>query len=72
VSAAVVEAPSALFAAARAGGMPRGRRSTLEELLESRWQAARAEGEAECPVCSATLQLEGSQARCRGCGATLS
>ena len=48
-----------------------GRRPTLEELLESRWRAVNAEGEADCPVCHATMHLEGEQARCGGCGAAL-
>ena len=30
-----------------------------------------AEGEAECPVCEAPMRLEGEQARCGGCGTTL-
>jgi hypothetical protein len=63
MSAAVLEAPTLLFA--------RRRRPTLEELLEGRWRAVHAEGEADCPVCEAPMRLEGEQARCGGCGATL-
>jgi hypothetical protein len=63
MSGAVLEAPTALFA--------RGRRPTLEELLEGRWRAARTDGEADCPVCEAPMRLEGEQARCDGCGTTL-
>ena len=64
MSTAVLEAPTALFA--------RGRRPTLEELLEGRWRAAHADGEAACPVCEAPMRLEDEQAHCGGCGATLS
>jgi hypothetical protein len=67
MSSALLEAPAPLFAAGPAGG----RRPTLEELLESRWRTARAEGEADCPVCRATMRLEGEQARCGGCGTAL-
>jgi hypothetical protein len=63
MSGAVLEAPTPLFA--------RGRRPTLEELLEGRWRAAHADGEADCPVCEAPMRLEGERARCDGCGATL-
>ena len=63
MSAAVLEAPTPLFT--------RGRRPTLEELLEGRWRAAHAHGEADCPVCEAPMRLEGEQARCDACGATL-
>jgi hypothetical protein len=63
MSAAVLEAPTPL--------LTRGRRPTLEELLEGRWRAVHAEGEAECPVCEAPMKLEGEQARCGGCGTTL-
>jgi len=63
MSAAVLEAPTPLLAG--------GRRPTLEELLEGRWRAARADGEAECPVCQAAMHPEGEQARCGGCGTTL-
>jgi hypothetical protein len=67
MSTALMEAPTALFAAAAAGG----RRPTLEELLESRWRAVNAAGEADCPVCQARMHLDGEQARCGGCGTTL-
>ena len=72
MTAALLEAPTALFASGRRTGAAGGRRATLEELLESRWRNARAEGETECPVCEATMRLEGEQARCGGCGTTLS
>jgi len=65
MSTALLEAPTPLFAAAG------GRRPTLEELLESRWRTVHADGEAECPVCQATMHLEGEQARCGGCGTAL-
>jgi hypothetical protein len=68
MSTALLEAPASLFAAAAAGGS----RPTLEELLESRWRAVSAAGEADCPVCQATMHLEGGQAHCGGCGTTLS
>lgn len=91
MSAAVLEAPRTLFAAATAAAaaaapasaataapaaadrphLPRGRRSTLEELLDRSWRSARANGEADCPVCEGTMHLDGPQARCGGCGTTL-
>ena len=64
MSTAVLDAPTPLFL--------HGRRPTLEELLEGRWRAAHADGEAACPVCEAPMCVEGEQARCGGCGATLS
>jgi hypothetical protein len=63
MSTALLDAPTAL--------LTRGRRPTLEELLEGRWRAAHADGETACPVCEAPMRLEGEQARCGGCGATL-
>jgi hypothetical protein len=63
MSTALLDAPTALFT--------RGRRPTLEELLEGRWRAAHADGETACPLCEAPMRLEGEQARCGGCGATL-
>jgi hypothetical protein len=66
MSAAVMDAPARLFT-------PRAdRRRTLEDLLESRWRSARASGETECPVCAATMHVEGAQANCSNCGTTLS
>jgi hypothetical protein len=67
MSAAVMDAPASLFT-------PRGaeRRRTLEDLLESRWRGAHASGETECPVCAATMHLDGAQANCSNCGTTLS
>ena len=72
MTAALLEAPTALFASAGRTAEAGGRRTTLEELLEGSWRNARATGEAECPVCAATMRLEGEQARCGGCGTTLS
>jgi hypothetical protein len=76
MSTTLMDAPSALFevaphagATARAAG---GRRPTLEELLEGTWRTARSHADAECPVCHEAMHLEGGQARCGGCGATLS
>ena len=63
MSTAVLEAPTPLFM--------HGRRPTLEELLEGRWRAAYADGEAACPVCHAAMHLEGEHARCGGCGTAL-
>jgi hypothetical protein len=67
MSTALMEAPTDVLAAAAAGG----RRPTLEELLESRWRAVNAAGEADCPACHATMRLDGEQARCGGCGTAL-
>jgi tRNA(Ile2) C34 agmatinyltransferase TiaS len=68
MSTALLEAPGQLFAAA---GRARGRRPTLEEVLESKWRSANADGETECPVCQARMRPEGERARCGGCGTTL-
>ena len=65
---ALLEAPAPLFASASPADGPR---PTLEELLESRWRAVNAEGEADCPVCHAAMHLEGEHARCGGCGTAL-
>jgi hypothetical protein len=67
MSAAVMDAPATLFT-------PRAveRRRTLEDLLESTWRSAHASGEADCPVCAATMHLEGTQASCGNCGTALS
>jgi hypothetical protein len=72
MTAALLDAPTALFGFERSTGAAGGRRATLEELLEARWRNARAEGQTECPVCEATMRLENEQARCGGCGTTLS
>jgi hypothetical protein len=72
MSAALLDAPTTLFASAGRGGAAGGRRATLEELLEGRWRTAHGEGETECPVCEAPMRLEDGQARCSGCGTTLS
>jgi hypothetical protein len=67
MSAAVMDAPATLFTPRAAD-----RRRTLEDLLESRWRSAHASGEAECPVCAATMHVEGAQANCGSCGTALS
>jgi uncharacterized paraquat-inducible protein A len=64
MSPALMEAPAALFAD--------NRRRTLEHLLEAKWHAARADGETDCPVCSATMHLDGQAAHCTRCGTALS
>jgi hypothetical protein len=72
VSAALLEAP-ARPATVRAGGETAGgSRATLEELLEATWHGALGQGQAECPVCRATMRMEGGGAHCRGCGSALS
>ena len=48
-----------------------GARATLEELLESRWRGARADGSTECPICQAEMRMEAGHARCGGCGTKL-
>jgi hypothetical protein len=69
MSATLLDAPSTLFAPAPQAG---GRRATLEELLEATWRTARSHAEADCPVCHEAMHLEGGEARCGGCGTTLS
>jgi hypothetical protein len=69
MSAAVMDAPASLFSPRAASAAER--RRTLEDLLESRWRSAVASGETECPVCAATMHVEGSQANCSNCGTTL-
>jgi hypothetical protein len=68
MSTALMDAPAPLFAA-----RPAERRRTLEDLLESRWRSAHASGSTECPVCAATMHVDGgAQATCSACGTTLS
>jgi hypothetical protein len=69
MSSALMDAPTMLFASARPDG---GGRPTLEELLDATWRNARADGSADCPVCHATMHLDGDMARCDGCGSALS
>jgi len=71
MTAALLEAPTALFASSGATRAAGGRGTTLEELLESSWRNARAEGQTECPMCEAPMRMEGNQARCGGCGTRL-
>jgi uncharacterized paraquat-inducible protein A len=66
MSAAVMDAPASLFTPRRTP-----RRRTLEDLLESRWRSALAEGATECPACAATMHAEGQRATCGNCGTTL-
>jgi hypothetical protein len=63
--------PLPLFAEARRPGPAGGRGTTLEERLELTLRALRSEGEAACPVCRASMQLEGQAGHCTGCGSTL-
>ena len=72
MSAALLEAPARLLTSASRPGAAGGPRATLEELLEGRWRTAHAAGATECPVCEAQMRLEDEQARCSGCGTTLS
>jgi hypothetical protein len=68
---AVLEAPRTLFADDRSAQRAGGPRMTLAELLDDTWRAARAHGEAECPLCHAAMRLEDDAARCGGCGTML-
>jgi hypothetical protein len=68
MSSALLDAPTALFGSARRAG---GGRPTLEELLDTTWRAARADGEADCPICHEAMHAEGDLARCDACGTTL-
>jgi hypothetical protein len=72
MSAAVLEAPTTLFAHARAEDPPGGRRTTLAELLDETWRAARAGADAECPMCQEPMHASAGAARCGSCGTTLS
>jgi hypothetical protein len=72
VSPALLEAPLAPVGVAGCGEPTGGSRPTLEELLDAAWRGARSSGQAQCPVCCATMRLEGDHARCRGCGSALS
>ena len=69
MSAGVLDAPAQ---SAPGGLFAGGRRATLEELLEGTWRSVRSEGEAECPVCHAGMELADGLGRCSGCGTTLS
>jgi hypothetical protein len=71
MSAAVLDAPTMPVAVAACGEAAGGSRATLEELLDAVWRSVRGDGQAECPVCHATMRLERGLARCRGCGSTL-
>jgi hypothetical protein len=68
MSSALLDAPARGFGFAQPAG---GSRPTLEELLDSTWQSARASGTADCPVCHGTMRLAHDAARCDGCGTTL-
>jgi hypothetical protein len=48
-----------------------GRPTTLAESLAGALRAAHAGEVAECPVCRAGMRLQGSAARCGGCGSTV-
>ena len=52
---------------------PRGGRLTLEQTLDCVWEGVRADGAADCPVCSAGMAVspDGRHATCRGCGSRL-
>jgi hypothetical protein len=72
MTAAVLDAPRTTR---RAGGSARpagGRRTTLAELLDGIWRSARADAEAECPLCHSTMHMDEGTARCDDCGTTLS
>jgi hypothetical protein len=71
MSTALLDAPRSLFATPPGSRAEGGRRTTLEQLLEGRWQTARAEGTTECPICACEMRIEAEQARCSGCGTTL-
>jgi tRNA(Ile2) C34 agmatinyltransferase TiaS len=50
----------------------RPRRLTLEQRLETAWEALRSTGQADCPVCRAPMQRAGDgSGRCGGCGSRL-
>jgi hypothetical protein len=77
---AVLEAPRMLFApapasahaTAPAAGTAGGRRTTLAELLDETWRAARAGADTECPMCQEPMHAAAGAARCGSCGTTLS
>ena len=72
MSSALLEStPASLFAEARRAEPAGGRGTTLEERLERTLRAVQDEGEAQCPVCRASMQLEAQAGRCTGCGSTL-
>lgn len=49
-----------------------GGRVTLEQHVSDVWEALRAAGAAGCPLCGAEMHRTGAEARCGGCGTTLS
>jgi DnaJ-class molecular chaperone len=65
VSAALAPAPE------RQAGPPRPRRMTLEERLAGALERTRVAGDAQCPVCSGTLERRVDGADCRDCGANI-
>jgi len=60
-------------AATRPSGSSDGGGLTLGRKLDSVWEGLRADGAAECPVCSGTMAggARGQAARCRDCGSRL-
>jgi hypothetical protein len=72
MTATVLESPPlSLFAENRRPGPAGGRGTTLEERLELTLRALHADGEATCPVCRASMHIEGAAGHCTGCGSTL-
>jgi hypothetical protein len=78
MTAAVLDAPATLFADCVEAAGPRSPRparrgrATLAELLDCTWRTARTQGQADCPICHATMRVDDDAARCEGCGSTLS
>jgi tRNA(Ile2) C34 agmatinyltransferase TiaS len=70
-SALLESPPISLFAEARRADAAGGRGITLEQRLERTLRAVQSEGKAQCPVCHASMRLEGHAGRCTGCGSTL-
>jgi hypothetical protein len=55
----------------RANPQP-GRGVTLAERLDGLWATLHTDGDAECPICRATMRLRHGVGECRGCGSKLS
>ena len=67
------DAPAVEVAGARGERHPRSGddRLTLEAHLERTWEGLLVAGDAECPMCGASLEWSGEAGACRGCGSTL-
>jgi hypothetical protein len=75
MSSALLDAPGVALRPAGAGAgtdAAGGHRPTLSELLTETLRTARAQSEADCPLCHGPMHAADGAARCESCGTTLS